>query len=169
MKEIVLERVETQSQIDTLCAIAEKVWHEAFEPILPPGQTDYMIDKFQSDHAVKDQMAHQNYRYYLAKLDGQYAGFVGFAPRYQGEEEMYLSKVYILSDCRHQGVVRRLFDLVEEEAKKEGLSKIRLTVNKHNTHAYEVYQHYGYENVESVKADIGSGYYMDDYVMVKRV
>lgn len=82
---------------------------------------------------------------------------------------MYLSKVYILSDCRHQGVVRRMFDLVEEETKKEGLSKIRLTVNKHNTHAYEVYQHYGYENVESVKADIGSGYYMDDYVMVKRV
>ena len=47
MKEIVWERVETQSQIDTLCAIAEKVWHETFEPILPPGQTDYMIDKFE--------------------------------------------------------------------------------------------------------------------------
>ena len=43
MKEIVWERVETQSQIDTLCAIAEKVWHETFEPILPPGQMDYMI------------------------------------------------------------------------------------------------------------------------------
>ena len=28
-------------------------------------------------------MAHQNYRYYLAKLNGEYAGFVGFAPRYQ--------------------------------------------------------------------------------------
>ena len=82
---------------------------------------------------------------------------------------MYLSKVYILSDCRHQGVVRRMFDLVEEETKKEGLSKIRLTVNKLNTHAYEVYEHYGFENVVSVKADIGSGYYMDDYVRVKRV
>ena len=169
MHDITLEQVTAQGQIDTLCAIAEKVWHETFDPILPEGQTDYMIDKFQSDHAVKDQLQNQNYRYYLGKVDGEYAGFVGFAPHYQGNEEMYLSKVYILSDCRHQGVVRRLFDLVEEEARKEGLSKIRLTVNKHNTHAYEVYQHYGYENVESVKADIGSGYYMDDYVMVKRV
>lgn len=169
MQEITLERVETQPQIDTLTAIAKQVWHETFDPILEPGQTDYMIDKFQSDHAVKDQMAHQNYRYYLAKLNGRYAGFVGFSPRYEGKEEMYLSKVYLLAECRGQGVVRKLFDLVEEEARKEGLHRIRLTVNKYNTHAFQVYQHYGYENVESVKADIGSGYYMDDYVMVKRV
>ncbi|MGI6256388.1 MAG: GNAT family N-acetyltransferase [Acutalibacter sp.] len=169
MHEITLERVETQPQIDTLTTIAQQVWHETFDPILEPGQTDYMIDKFQSDHAVKDQMAHQNYRYYLAKLDGRYAGFVGFAPWYEGQEEMYLSKVYLLSECRGQGVTRKFFDLVEEETRKEGLHKIRLTVNKYNTHAYQVYQHYGYENVESVKTDIGSGYYMDDYVMVKRV
>lgn len=169
MSEITLERVETQAQIDTLCAIAKIVWHETFDPILPAGQPEYMIDKFQSDHAVKDQMAHQNYRYVLAKLRGEYAGFVGYAPRYEGKEEMYLSKVYLLPQCRHQGVTRVLFQLVEEETRKEGLSRIRLTVNKHNTHAKEVYEHLGYETVESVKADIGSGYYMDDFVMVKVV
>lgn len=169
MNRIELERLETQEQIDTLCAIAQTVWHETFDSILPPGQTDYMIDKFQSDHAVKDQLTHQNYRYYLAKLDGEYAGFVGFAPRYQGQEEMYLSKVYLLPQYRHQGVVKAMFDLVEQETKKEGLSKIRLTVNKKNSHAASVYEHYGYKTVEAVESDIGGGYVMDDYVMVKRV
>ena len=169
VKEIKLERVESQKQIDTLCAIAKIVWHETFDSLLPPGQTDYMIDHFQSDHAVKDQMARQNYRYYLAKLEGEYAGFVGYAPWYEGQKEMYLSKVYLLSQCRGQGVVRRLFQWVEEETKKEGLSKIRLTVNKKNTHAAQVYAHYGYETVEAVETDIGSGYVMDDYVMVKHV
>ena len=38
MSEITLERVETQEQIDTLCAIAKIVWHETFDPILPAGQ-----------------------------------------------------------------------------------------------------------------------------------
>ncbi len=169
MNRIELERLETQEQIDTLCAIAQTVWHETFDPLLPPGQTDYMIDKFQSDHAIKDQLAHQNYRYYLAKLNGEYAGFVGFAPHYQGQEEMYLSKVYLLSQYRHQGVVKAMFDLVEQETKKEGLSKIRLTVNKKNTHAASVYEHYGYKTVEAVESDIGGGYVMDDYVMVKQV
>lgn len=169
MNRIELERLETQEQIDTLCAIAQTVWHETFDPLLPPGQTDYMIDKFQSDHAIKDQLAHQNYRYYLAKLNGEYAGFVGFAPHYQGQEEMYLSKVYLLSQFRHQGVVKAMFDLVEQETKKEELSKIRLTVNKKNTHAASVYEHYGYKTVEAVESDIGGGYVMDDYVMVKQV
>ena len=94
---------------------------------------------------------------------------MGFAPRYQGQEEMYLSKVYLLPEGRHQGVVKAMFGLVEQEARNEGLSKIRLTVNRHNTHAAQVYEHYGYETVEEAAADIGCGYVMDDYIMVKRV
>ena len=169
MNRIELEPVASQGQIDTLCAIAKTVWHETFDPILPPGQTDYMIDKFQSDHAVKDQMARQNYRYYLAKLEGEYAGFVGFAPRYEGREETYLSKVYLLPKGRGHGVVKALFRLVEEATREEGLSKIRLTVNKKNTHAKEVYEHYGYRVVELAETDIGSGYVMDDFIMVKEL
>ena len=57
MAAITLEPVSTQSQIDTLCAIAKTVWHETYDDLLPPGQPDYMIEKFQSDHAVKEQMA----------------------------------------------------------------------------------------------------------------
>ena len=94
---------------------------------------------------------------------------MGLSPRYQGQEELYLSKVYLLPQCRRQGVAKTFFRLAEQVAGEEGLHKIRLTVNKHNIHAKEVYEHYGYETVESVKTDIGSGYYMDDYVMVKRV
>lgn len=169
MSDITLERVETQEQIDTLCSIAQRVWHETFDALLPEGQTDYMIQKFQSDAAVKDQMAHQNYRYYLAKLGKEYGGFVGYAPWYEGKAEMYLSKVYLLPEARGQGIVRVLFNWVEQEACKEGLSKIRLTVNKRNTHAAQVYAHYGYETVEAVQTDIGSGYVMDDYVMVKHI
>ena len=169
MHDITLEQVTAQGQTDTLCAIAEKVWHETFDPILPAGQTDYMIDKFQSDHAVKEQMARENYRYVLAKLGEAYVGFVGYAPRYQGQEEMYLSKAYILPQGRGQGVVGALFRLVEEETKKEGLSRVRLTVNKGNAHAKAVYEHYGYRTVEAVRSDIGGGYVMDDYVMVKEL
>ena len=90
-------------------------------------------------------------------------------PRYQGQEEMYLSKAYILPQGRGQGVVGALFRLVEEETKKEGLSRVRLTVNKGNAHAKAVYEHYGYRTVEAVRSDIGGGYVMDDYVMVKEL
>ena len=54
-------------------------------------------------------------------------------------------------------------------ASNKALSRVRLTVNKGNAHATAVYEHYGYRTVEAVQSDIGGGYVMDDYIMVKRV
>ena len=96
-------------------------------------------------------------------------GFVGFAPRYQGQDEVFLSKVYLTPEFRGRGLVREALALAEAAARQEGLCGIRLTVNKHNTHAYEVYRHYGFETTESVTTDIGQGYVMDDYIMVKHL
>lgn len=168
-KEITLERVESQEQILALCDMAAVIWHETFDPLLPEGQVPYMLEKFQSPRAVNDQLQRQNYRYYFLLADGERAGFVGFAPRYEGKEETYLSKVYVLREFRGSGAVRRAFALVEEETRREGLSRIRLTVNRHNTHAYEVYLHYGFTVEEEKAADIGAGFVMDDYIMVKNV
>ncbi len=164
-----LKRVETEEEIEALCKIAQRVWHLTYDPLLPQGQVEYMLDKFQSPHAVKDQTARLNYRYYMIVCDGQNAGFVGFSPRYEGREELFLSKVYLLPEFRGHGAVKAAFALVEAEAEKEGLDTVRLTVNKGNAHAVEVYRHYGFETVEKVKTDIGSGYVMDDFIMVKKL
>lgn len=167
--DITLEPVKTQSQIDSLCQIAQRVWHLTYDELVPDGQVEYMLDKFQSDHAVKDQMANLNYRYYMIVCDGQDAGFVGFSPRYEGREELFLSKVYLLPEYRGKGAIGKAFSLVESETRKEGLKKIRLTVNKGNAHAVQVYRHYGFETVELAETDIGGGYIMDDYIMVKEL
>lgn len=167
--EIKLEQVKAQEQINSLCEIAERVWHLTYDSLLPDGQVEYMIEKFQSAHAVKDQMENLNYRYYMMICGGQNVGFIGFSPRYEGREEMFLSKVYLLPEFRGHGAVKAAFSLLEEETRKEGLSKIRLTVNKGNTHAVEVYSHYGFETVEKVKTDIGEGFVMDDFIMVKEL
>lgn len=162
-------QVHTQQQIDSLCAIAKRVWHLTYDGLLPSGQVDYMLEKFQSDAAVKDQMANQNYRYYLMVCDGQDAGFIGFSPRYEGREELFLSKLYLLPEFRGQGVAGKALALAEEEARQEGLMKIRLTVNKGNAHAAQVYKHYGFRTVEEAETDIGGGFVMDDFIMVKEL
>ena len=167
--EVRLKPVASEKEIEALCEIAERVWHLTYDSLVPKGQVEYMLEKFQSPHAVKEQMSTLNYRYYLLVCGGENAGFVGFSPRYEGREEMFLSKVYLLPEFRGQGAVRAAFALVEDETRKEGLSKRRLTVNKGNTHAVQVYEHYGFRTVEKVKTDIGSGYVMDDFIMVKEL
>ena len=166
---LTFEPVQTQDQIDTVVAIANEIWPATYAPLTPPGQVEYMLDKFQSDHAIKDQMARQNYKYYLALFDSVPGGFVGFAPRYEGKNEMFLSKLYILPEYRGTGAARALVDLVTDHARKEDLPIIRLTVNKGNTHAVEVYRALGFKISELAVTDIGGGYVMDDYIMTKDV
>ena len=81
---------------------------------------------------------------------------------------MYLSKAYILPQGRGQGWWVPC-SAWWRRRRKEGLSRVRLTVNKGNAHAKAVYEHYGYRTVEAVRSDIGGGYVMDDYVMVKEL
>ncbi len=166
---IELKRVEGEEDVDTLCQVAAKAWHRAYDQLLPEGQVDYMVEKLQSPPAVKGQMARENYQYYLVLGDGKLGGLVGFAPRYQGREEMFLSKLYLLPELQGTGAARLAWELVEGEARRQKLPRVRLTVNKGNTHAAEVYRHWGFQVVESAATDIGGGYVMDDYIMVKEL
>lgn len=167
--EIELKQVTTREEIDTLCKIAAQAWHITYDQLLAPGQVDYMVEMFQSPKAIEAQMSQENYRYYLIRADGVPGGLIGFSPRYQGREELFLSKLYLLPALQGSGAARKAVELAESEARRLGLPRIRLTVNKHNTHAAGVYRHYGFETVESVVTDIGGGYVMDDYIMVKHL
>jgi ribosomal protein S18 acetylase RimI-like enzyme len=59
-----------------------------------------------------------------------------------------------------------MLNKVVEEAKDNDLAQIRLTVNRGNT-SVKVYQSFGFEIEEEVDFDIGNGYFMNDFVMVK--
>lgn len=167
--EIELKKVETSKEIEELCRVAKEAWEQAYGVLLGPAQVAYMVEKFQSPPAVREQMAREGYEYYMIRSGGQAQGLVGFAPRYEGRDELFLSKLYLLPALQGSGAARAAFDFVEGEARRLGLPAIRLTVNKGNTHAADVYRHFGFETVDAVVTDIGGGYVMDDYIMVKRL
>ena len=91
---------------------------------------------------------------------------MAFYPR---QKAMYLSKLYLYKDERGKGFSRQMIAFVAEEARRENLCAVELNVNKHNERAISVYRKNGFMTVESVKNDIGGGFYMDDYVMEKRI
>lgn len=154
----------TDEQLTILANLADEIWHEYFPCILTPEQIDYMVDKFQSRHAMADQMAHQNYRYYFISLDGTPVGYIGIQP---GDGKLFLSKLYLKKEYRGQGLASRAFDFLEELCQKEGLRAIWLTVNKYNDHSLAVYRRRGFQTVRSQVTDIGRDFVMDDYVLEK--
>lgn len=56
-----------------------------------------------------------------------------------------------------------MLNFVIKKTKEAGFSSIVLNVNKYNS-AVNVYEKLGFIKIREEKNDIGSGYYMDDYV-----
>lgn len=165
--QITFEPVQTEEQIALVAQIAEPIWYATYEPIIGADAVAYMIDKFQSVHAIHRQLREEGYVYFLIHADGKPVGFTGLVPHKEGK--MFLSKLYVQPEHRGQGIPKAAFGFIAELCRKAGLHQVYLTVNKQNTHAIEVYKHHGFYQIDAVVSDIGCGYVMDDYILQKDV
>lgn len=150
---------EKVSDIKELASLASSIWHEYWTCLLSPEQIDYMVENFQSEKAIKEQIEDENYTYYFIKSDNENVGYFGISDK---RDFLFLSKIYIRKEFRHKGIGTKAFDKIKELA----LGKpIRLTVNKHNTNSINAYKKWGFKTIDAVVTDIGSGFVMDDYIM----
>jgi GNAT superfamily N-acetyltransferase len=145
--------------IREMSGLATGIVRDYYDPIIGKAQNDYMLDRFQSVAGITDQLRH-GYRYYFVREDGRDIGFLAFYPR---EDHMYLSKLYLRGEERGKGRAREILDFVAGKAREEGLSAIELNVNKRNP-TVRIYEKLGFRIKRAEKNDIGSGFYMDDYV-----
>ncbi len=152
-----LERVE-KKDIKELALLASEIWHEYWPCILTSEQIDYMVDKFQSENAIINQIENENYTYYFLKVDEKTAGYTGVSDY---KDYLFLSKLYIKKEFRHKELGKKAF----EEIKKLGFNRIQLTVNKYNKNTIDAYLKYGFKIIDKAVTDIGNGFVMDDYIM----
>lgn len=151
----------TDKAITEISELAEVIWHEHFTPIIGESQVNYMVDKFQSFPALKEQIA-DGYEYFQIYHDGVFSGYTGI---HEENGELFLSKLYLSKESRGQGLATKAFEFLKNLCHERGLNKIWLTCNKYNTHTLDVYHHLGLTTTRSQIADIGGGYIMDDYIL----
>ncbi len=156
--------VTTDRQLRELAVIAEGIWHECFPGIISEEQIDYMVERFQSYDAMCRQTSSEGYNYYFIYDGDEIAGYTGFVLKPE-IRQMFLSKLYLKAECRGRGLASGTIDALCSIARENGLESIQLTVNIHNRRAISLYQHKGFKIAFDQKADIGSGFYMDDHVM----
>ena len=158
--------LETPASLQIVRDIADEVWPKTFAPILPPEQIPYMMKMMYAPEVMERELS-AGYRFAALCLDDRPVGYVSWSP--YGPDTAKLHKVYLLTGCHGLGLGRLMLDYVSDVCRAEGFEKLRLNVNKHNERAISVYLRNGFETVESVKNDIGGGFFMDDYVMEKRI
>lgn len=176
--------VESESDLRDLARLADEIWHEYWPAIIGDAQTDYMVENFQSLHAIRHGVAEQGYRYWFivddaresdeaggATSDWSAQGIVGYTGGYAEPEtnRFFVSKIYLLANARGRGYCSKAIGFYDELCRAEGLHAMYLTVNKHNELGIRAYLAKGFETIDSVETDIGNGFVMDDYIMEKQV
>ena len=158
-----LEFVEVKlNDIKEFAELTTEIWHEYWTCILSNEQIDYMVDKFQSEKAITNQINNENYTYFYILCNKQKVGYIGLSGK---QDYLFLSKLYIKKDYRHKGIGGKAFDFIKQYAIENGYNKIRLTVNKYNKNTIDAYDKWGFKTVDSVVTDIGNDFVMDDYIM----
>lgn len=148
-----------------IATLAGVIWKEHYTPIIGAAQVDYMLRKYQSAEQIYADINEHDFTYFTA-ADKENDILIGYCAVKPQDDYLLLSKLYVHSDYRGRGIARRFLGEVAILCRHEyGFEKIRLTVNKNNIGAITAYEKMGFETIDSVKVDIGSGFFMDDYVM----
>lgn len=165
MAKIEFKRVMDNTEINILAQKAYEIWHEYFPGIITVQQIDYMLDMFLAPNSIQREMK-EGYEFYLLYGDDVFVGFTVLKPE---ADRLFISKLYVDKKHRGQGYGSSMFEIANKIAVKNNLNTMYLTVNKYNTPAIEVYKHKGFEIINEVTTDIGSGFIMDDFVMEFRL
>ena len=164
-----LEKVEILSAgAENLAAIrdlASRIWREYYPAIISDAQIDYMLAQMYSHDTLRAEITEQGICYDRMLVNGRFVGFASYGPAAE-PGVMKLHKLYLLPELHGRGLGSLLLRHCEREARKRGARRLILTVNKRNTRAITAYQRNGFRIAELVVTDIGSGFVMDDFVMV---
>lgn len=142
-----------------------QIWPQTYATLLTPAQLDYMLDLMYSEASLQKQMS--NGSQFIFAYDNEQP--VGFAAYFLKEPSVYkLDKIYILPSQQGKGTGRLMLDYVMDEIKQSGAAFLQLQVKRDNKARF-FYEKLGFIILKEINVDIGNGYFMNDYLMEKKV
>ena len=154
--------VSTVDDINELVIIAREIWREHYPPIIGIEQVEYMLENFHSKDAITVELTQHSYAYYLIKNNNGVIGYIGIQLK---GDDLFLSKIYIRSSERGNGIGKASMNFIKDLALENNMNRISLTVNKNNTGSIAAYYRLGFIKTGDICVDIGGGFKMDDIQM----
>lgn len=155
----------SQEDIPLIRELTFKVWPQTYAAIISPQQIDYMLEMMYSETSLQKQMG-EGIQFILVYDE---EAPVGFAAYQQIQPGVYkLHKIYILTSQQGKGTGKFVIDHITHDIKQKGAGALQLQVNRHNK-ARNFYEKLGFTVIKEADFDIGNGYFMNDYVMEKKI
>jgi ribosomal protein S18 acetylase RimI-like enzyme len=156
----------TAADVDAIAALAREIWLLHYPGIITIEQIEYMLDERYRRERLLAELQMPDRWWDQARVDGVRVGFAACQPGAVAGA-MKLDKIYVHPRLQRRGVGAALLESAVVRAGALGCSQLVLAVNKGNAGAIAAYRRYGFVLQDSVCADIGGGFVMDDYIMAK--
>ncbi|PJJ07491.1 ribosomal protein S18 acetylase RimI-like enzyme [Flavobacterium sp. 1] len=157
-----------KNDIKTIQNIVYKTWPITYGEILSEEQLQYMLDLFYSEEALTAQFDKKEQLFYLITEEKSTLGFIGIEHNYQDENITKIHKIYILPETQGKGIGKFAIEAIEKFALENSSASVILNVNRFNK-ALNFYEKIGFKIIDEVNIEIGKGYLMEDYVMIKKL
>jgi ribosomal protein S18 acetylase RimI-like enzyme len=149
------------ADLQAIETMAREIIPEVYGGYVPLHHCQFYIEQFQILSALERQLQ-QGYLYFLLQIEGKNYGYFAYVIY---KDRVHLSKLYLLPAARGKGLGQLALDLTFTAAKKGGINKIDLIVNRENVGAIAFYKKNGFQITDAIETDFGNGTLVKDYRM----
>ncbi len=153
-----------QSHIDTITKLAHTIWNTHYVPIIGQEQVDYMLEQMYNKENLKLQLEINKHQFYLIRNNKECVGFLSVSTNNQ--KDYFLHKFYIHQHESKKGIGTQCLNHLIELIKPQSIT---LTVNRQNFKSINFYFKNGFTIDRVEDFDIGNGFIMNDFVMVRYI
>lgn len=156
--------VAKEKDLNTIARLAHIIWNDYYVSIIGQEQVDYMLTKMYNSESLSEQLNEKKHIFYLIEKDSEAIGFVSVSSTNQ--QDYFIHKFYINQQKSNTGIGTIILNSLIEIIKPKSLI---LTVNRQNFKSINFYfkNQFKIDRVEDF--DIGNGYQMNDFVMVRNL
>lgn len=155
-------RKATGDDVELIHELAQKIWREHYPAIITMEQIEFMLLNRYSLKVIAGGM--KSGEEYFLVYDSDVP--VGYSSIEWKNGFYYLHKFYLDVAKHRAGIGKELFDFVLSQI--DSAKTIKLQVNRTNYKAINFYFKVGFIIQSVGDFDIGGGYFMNDFVMVRK-
>lgn len=154
--------------IGELIALAGVSWRAHYPGIISVAQIEYMLAQRYNTDVIRGELEERAACWDVLRVDGAMAAFASYFVS-ERPRVMKLDKLYVHPHQQRKGYGGLLIEHVCRVMSGANCDALMLAVNKRNVKAIAAYRKHGFRITESVTKDIGEGFVMDDYIMLRSV
>jgi len=154
-----------EEDIPLIRELTFKVWPQTYAALLSTEQLSYMLDLMYSESSLLQQM-NKGSQFIIVYENDNPCGFAAFVETVPFVYK--LDKLYVLPSQQGKGTGKFVINYIIDEIKKKKATVLQLQVKRDNKARF-FYEKIGFDIITEKDFDIGNGYFMNDYVMEKKL